>query len=523
MPVPIKLNQPASNPETSEPIAGSGIDLSTLLSGINTGGLLVKTADANDAEAEMLFDLWSTSRAVKTGERVQDREYSVHPSFPTNKLMRLRSNGLVEGSGNQIRFTERAARVIRTFVLGENNSFRKNSVKKPYSVILATSKPSVRRGHKTSQITITPLTQTAQNYRDKPRRQTFPYPSKSSDTVHEAILYTDGTTSCSCPAWRFQKHDLKGNPLPRTCPHVRDIERKFGTAPTSAQTPIPTAPAAVPSVRSKPRSSPVQLSLPEGWTVNVDVGGGNYLTAISPDPTEISSQTFDTAVTTHGEVEERIWEKWLNVKYKNYKFKISHKSSNSGEWKIIVLTKKGNEIAAGTSKVSLKDVVKKIQHWLEQNGQPTNSKPSKPAAMSLPNGYAISKGANNAFVLTTPEQSTLEYEDFWTENEVVTDAWEMWINREMGYTAKTWTIHGAKEGYYGKGPNNASIGPMNSPEAVAKQIQTTQTPSRPEKPPAKVDKNKINEMLSRMRPKRPPQMFSAHQPRILQIAIKDLQ
>lgn len=43
-------------------------------------------------------------------------------------------------------------------------------------------------------------------------------PSSQGTTTYESVLYMDGTTSCSCPGWTFQR---KGKP--RTCKHVTTL------------------------------------------------------------------------------------------------------------------------------------------------------------------------------------------------------------------------------------------------------------------------------------------------------------
>jgi RNA-splicing ligase RtcB len=49
----------------------------------------------------------------------------------------LKASGLIVGDDKEIHFTNRAANIIKTMVLGEQNSFGKQSIKKPYSIILA--------------------------------------------------------------------------------------------------------------------------------------------------------------------------------------------------------------------------------------------------------------------------------------------------------------------------------------------------------------------------------------------------
>ena len=146
MPIPIRPNgfnsDSESTPET--PSLGMGnVDLISLLGGEDFTRRIYQQADANDPEADMLFDLWQCSQIKIAGQRLQDRTYSVLPEYSQNDLLRLRGHGLIEGDRGNLRFTDRAARVIRTMVLGESNHFRKGQVKKPYSQILATSKPSM--------------------------------------------------------------------------------------------------------------------------------------------------------------------------------------------------------------------------------------------------------------------------------------------------------------------------------------------------------------------------------------------
>lgn len=43
-------------------------------------------------------------------------------------------------------------------------------------------------------------------------------PSTHGTTTYESILYVDGTVSCSCPGWTFQR---KGKP--RSCKHVTTL------------------------------------------------------------------------------------------------------------------------------------------------------------------------------------------------------------------------------------------------------------------------------------------------------------
>ena len=47
-------------------------------------------------------------------------------------------------------------------------------------------------------------------------------PSSSGTTVYETQLHSDGWMTCNCPGWCMKKKDKHtGEPLPRTCSHIR--------------------------------------------------------------------------------------------------------------------------------------------------------------------------------------------------------------------------------------------------------------------------------------------------------------
>jgi len=50
----------------------------------------------------------------------------------------------------------------------------------------------------------------------------FWFASESSDKTYQALLYTDRSTSCECPAWKFRKKTTAAGE--RTCRHTRDIQ-----------------------------------------------------------------------------------------------------------------------------------------------------------------------------------------------------------------------------------------------------------------------------------------------------------
>ncbi len=50
----------------------------------------------------------------------------------------------------------------------------------------------------------------------------YAFSSESSPgKTYQTLLYTDGSTSCECPGWKFKRKLAGGG---RTCKHVRDID-----------------------------------------------------------------------------------------------------------------------------------------------------------------------------------------------------------------------------------------------------------------------------------------------------------
>jgi hypothetical protein len=139
MPIPIR---PSDYGATKSDNNDMGLDILSLLG----GGLIATAGDANDSEADMLFRLWNDCKMVRQGTAPIEITYAAPSGFSTQQLNRLANRGLIQVDTNGIRFTSRAARVIRTMVLGESNVFSKNSQRKPYSLILAESKPTMRKG-----------------------------------------------------------------------------------------------------------------------------------------------------------------------------------------------------------------------------------------------------------------------------------------------------------------------------------------------------------------------------------------
>ena len=237
------------------------VDLISLLGGEDFSRRIYQQADVADPAADMLFDLWQCSQIKIAGQRLQDRTYAVESEYPTNDLLKLRGHGLIEGDRSNLRFTDRAARVIRTMVLGESNHFRKGQVKKPYSLILATSKPSMlTRGAKVAEA----LEKESEDqwWRTQPIVRTYEYESDSTPgKYYQTPLYDNGLATCNCRGWRTN----------RTCWHTKEVEAKdearqirnpkpvAKATPNRAPRPV-VAPKAAPVI---PKSAPARVGDPK--------------------------------------------------------------------------------------------------------------------------------------------------------------------------------------------------------------------------------------------------------------------
>lgn len=67
---------------------------------------------------------------------------------------------------------------------------------------------------------------------------------------YQTLLYSDGTTSCECPGWRYKKKTLPDGS--RTCRHIRDIDA--GLAARHALRVVEYAVSA-----TRPKQQPVQI------------------------------------------------------------------------------------------------------------------------------------------------------------------------------------------------------------------------------------------------------------------------
>lgn len=142
MPVPIKPNNSVSGYSSIL----RDIDISVLLNNPNTlSASMVKEALATDIDADLLFKVWSKSSVIKNASNIEDKIYRLSNDIDKSSVLQLKASGLIRGDDSHIMFTSKAASVIKTFVLSEQNQFLRKSVKKPYSIILAEQKAPKRK------------------------------------------------------------------------------------------------------------------------------------------------------------------------------------------------------------------------------------------------------------------------------------------------------------------------------------------------------------------------------------------
>jgi len=133
MPTPLRPN------DNGEKQAGYfDMTLEALQSSIFASPLAVRQAGIPDKVADALFEFWDKSSPVR-GEG-DDAEYKIPEGYPPEKILMLKTENLLFGKGNAVKLTEKARAAITLMILAEENSVKKNAVKKPYSVLFAESK-----------------------------------------------------------------------------------------------------------------------------------------------------------------------------------------------------------------------------------------------------------------------------------------------------------------------------------------------------------------------------------------------
>lgn len=149
MPIPIR---PAGNHDS---VSYEGTDKGTnsffmmnldSLAGAAASGSFLRSgsikinAEATDADAMLLLELFNKCTIVSEAESVEEKKYAIPDNFSSDTILRLKAASLLHGDTKIIGFTSKAARVIKTMVLSEQNAYTKSAIVKPYSVIMAENK-----------------------------------------------------------------------------------------------------------------------------------------------------------------------------------------------------------------------------------------------------------------------------------------------------------------------------------------------------------------------------------------------
>jgi len=143
MPIPIK---PISE-QNGEKYGGIGfqMDYSILLNKIPEIKSISdkKIVTASDNDAKILMDIWTNAEKKNESYKISSK---MNVSY--RDVMRLRTNGLLTGTNEEVQLTDRAKSVIRTMVLGENNNFLKNKKQKSYTEIMASMDKRGKKGYR---------------------------------------------------------------------------------------------------------------------------------------------------------------------------------------------------------------------------------------------------------------------------------------------------------------------------------------------------------------------------------------
>jgi hypothetical protein len=92
--------------------------------------------------------------------------------------------------------------------------------------------------------------------------EAWPMMSSHGSTTYETVLYTDGSTSCDCPAWIYPKAGR-----PRTCKHLRALSSEIAQRLAEYRSPRPQAlsPEAERLLRRGMFPEPTRETRPQIW------------------------------------------------------------------------------------------------------------------------------------------------------------------------------------------------------------------------------------------------------------------
>lgn len=128
MPVPISLVN--NNPHPEKPYSGL-LDVSFLANlpkEASTHSVFLSDKDAND-----VMKIWLNAKKISKDIFAVKSLADVD----NNTILRLKSRGLISGSDDSVKFTQKGRAVVKTMTLGESNNFLKQRKPKSYNEILA--------------------------------------------------------------------------------------------------------------------------------------------------------------------------------------------------------------------------------------------------------------------------------------------------------------------------------------------------------------------------------------------------
>lgn len=135
MPIPIK-------PIKDESENGDFLDYSFLSNQISNQSNKLKTV-ASSKDAEILMKIWLEAENSNDGFKLTE-----NLGLDTKDVSRLKSFGLLSGSSSEVKFTERAKKIITVMALGEGNKLEKGRIDKSYIEILASMDKKGKKGYR---------------------------------------------------------------------------------------------------------------------------------------------------------------------------------------------------------------------------------------------------------------------------------------------------------------------------------------------------------------------------------------
>jgi len=176
--------------------------LESLQASIFASPLAIRQAGIPDKVADALFEFWDKSTPVR-GEG-DDAEYRIPDGYSQDKVLMLKTENLLFGDANTVRLTDKARTALTLMILAEENSVKKNAVKKPYSVLFAESKLPKKSKLAFASVDLTGKTAHGTNLvvkADSATRPNAPFPADkmpNSMTTYvwsQRVTYSEGSSN----------------------------------------------------------------------------------------------------------------------------------------------------------------------------------------------------------------------------------------------------------------------------------------------------------------------------------------